>query len=87
MWLSFFAADSLSDTLDVCLALWQFRHLSGLACIIVRLQNPHLNKDYSPAKVAVRYFQYFCTELICTFSSGEWAPLMLGPKLIISMPG
>lgn len=31
--------------------------------------------------------QTFCTELICTFSSGECAPLIFGPKLTMSRSG
>ena len=36
---------------------------------------------------SLKKVQYFCTELIDALSSGEWAPLMVGPKLTISIPG
>ena len=48
---------------------------------------PLCQRGYRRARVMVRSFQNFCTELTWTFSSGEWAPWMLGPKLIISISG
>lgn len=38
-------------------------------------------------KISNTNFQYFCAELICARSSGLCAPLMFGPKLIISISG
>lgn len=43
--------------------------------------------DHSRRNTSVRSFQNLWTEEICTFSSGEWAPRMLGPKEIISTWG
>ncbi|MEY3444576.1 MAG: hypothetical protein RLZZ519_2857 [Bacteroidota bacterium] len=39
------------------------------------------------SKVLSNNPQNFCTELIWTLSSGLWAPVMLGPKEIISIAG
>jgi len=39
------------------------------------------------AKVSTNNFQNFCTDDICTFSSGECGPLMFGPNEIISQSG
>lgn len=38
-------------------------------------------------KISNTNFQYFCAELICARSSGLCAPLIFGPKLIISISG
>lgn len=38
-------------------------------------------------KISKTNFQYFCADEICALSSGECAPLMVGPKLIISNSG
>ena len=42
---------------------------------------------YSAAKTVVKYFQNFCVELICKASSGECAPVIFGPKEMISKCG
>lgn len=38
-------------------------------------------------RISTTYFQYFCDEEMLARSSGECAPRMFGPKLIISMSG
>lgn len=58
---------------------------------LIRL--PGMNVAAQPAYfarssiTATKSCHTFWTELICTFSSGEWAPWMFGPKLTMSRPG
>ena len=43
--------------------------------------------EYIFFQISCKYFQNFCTEGIFALSSGECAPLIVGPKLTISIFG